>query len=232
MLPRGGILLLRAVVQQPHIVVAQLRLRCLPFLSLSQNKLPHTSSITFSSSATKRQQLKPREDTGGQIELSKGQKAKEGAKTATYSLVIIAGLGAIGTVFYTLFRELFSSNSPNSLFDKAVADCLAHDKLLDMLGEPVKAFGEENRRHRRTHRKEQHYIDPQGRKGVRMQFYLQGVRNKGTVTLDAREDSGGKMQTRYLIVEVDDLLRNTVVVVDNRGAMWTQGAALGDGGST
>ena len=91
------------------------------------------------------------------------------------------------------FRELFSSNSPNSLFDKAVADCLAHDKLLDMLGEPVKAFGklivveirrfqstlcsgEENRRHRRTHRKEQHYIDPQGRKGVRMQFYLQGVR--------------------------------------------------------
>ena len=45
-----------------------------------------------------------REDTGGQIELSKGQKAKEGAKTATYSLVIIAGLGAIGTVFYTLFR--------------------------------------------------------------------------------------------------------------------------------
>ena len=39
------------------------------------------------------------------------------------------------------FRELFSSNSPNSLFDKAVADCLAHDKLLDMLGEPVKAFG-------------------------------------------------------------------------------------------
>ena len=40
-----------------------------------------------------------------------------------------------------IFRELFSSNSPNSLFDKAVADCLAHDKLLDMLGEPVKAFG-------------------------------------------------------------------------------------------
>ena len=32
--------------------------------------------------------------------------------------------------------------------------------------------------------------------------FLSQVRNKGTVTLDAREDSGGKMQTRYLIVEV------------------------------
>ena len=55
------------------------------------------------------------------------------------------------------------------------------------------------------------------------------------------------MQTRFLVVEVnnpgftnlvslgefdffpqiDNLLRNTVVVVDNRGALWTEGAALG-----
>ena len=54
------------------------------------------------------------------------------------------------------------------------------------------------------------------------------------------------MQTRFLVVEVtklsvttlltyehssfsqiDNMLRNTVVVVDNRGALWTQGAALG-----
>ena len=39
-------------------------------------------------------------------------------------------------------RELFSSNSANSLYDKAVADCLAHEKLVDLLGEPIKAFGE------------------------------------------------------------------------------------------
>merc|ERR1712032_1658826 len=153
-------------------------------------------------------------ESGGQMELSRGEKAKEGAKTASYSLVILAGLGMCATVFYTVFRELFSSNSANSLYDKAVADCLAHEKLADLLGEPVKAFGEENRRHRRTHVAQKHYVDPQGRKGVRLQFYLQGViiarigigislfvskvRNKGTVQLDAREDSGGRMQTRFL----------------------------------
>ena len=81
--------------------------------------------------------------------------------------------------------------------------------------------GEENRRHRRTHVAQKHYVDPQGRKGVRLQFYLQGViiarigivmslfvskvRNKGTVQLDAREDSGGRMQTRFLVVEVTKL---------------------------
>ena len=95
-------------------------------------------------------------------------------------------------LIYSVVRELFSSNSANSLYDKAVADCLAHEKLADLLGEPVKAFGEltvqlltvslcvmhageENRRHRRTHVAQKHYVDPQGRKGVRLQFYLQGV---------------------------------------------------------
>ena len=50
-----------------------------------------------------------REESGGQMELSRGEKAKEGAKTASYSLVILAGLGMCGTVFYTVFRlELYS----------------------------------------------------------------------------------------------------------------------------
>ena len=44
--------------------------------------------------------------------------------------------------FSHALRELFSSNSANSLYDKAVADCLAHEKLADLLGEPIKAFGE------------------------------------------------------------------------------------------
>ena len=29
--------------------------------------------------------------------------------------------------------------------------CIAHPKVQDMLGEPIKAFGEENRRGRRRH---------------------------------------------------------------------------------
>jgi len=224
MLPRGGIVLLRAVAP-PH---SHLRSSLLPF-SIPQIHicLAHAPLLQFSSTASTRQQLKPREESGGQMEVSRGEKAKEGAKTASYSLVILAGLGMCGTVFYTVFRELFSSNSANSLYDKAVADCLAHEKLADLLGEPIKAFGEENRRHRRTHVAKKHYVDPQGRAGVRIQFYLQGVRNKGTAQLDAREDSGGRMQTRFLVVEIDNLLRNTVVVVDNRGALWTEGAALG-----
>jgi len=164
------------------------------------------------------QQLKPREPDrgGGQLAPSMGEKAKDTAKTASYSLVILAGLGLVGTVLYTVGRELFSSNSANSLYDKAVADCLANDKVTDMLGEPIKAFGEETRRGRRTHVAQAPYVDPQGRKGIRLKFHLQGLRNRGTGQLDCREDSSGKMQTRFLVVEVENMLRNTIVVQDNR----------------
>ena len=31
------------------------------------------------------------------------------------------------------------------------------------------------------------YVDEQGRRGIRIQFYLQGVRKRGTAQLDARE---------------------------------------------
>ena len=67
------------------------------------------------------------------------------------------------------------------------------------------------------------YSDPGGRRGVRIHFYLQGVRKQfggllmqeylvklllpqakrgGTVFLDAKEDSEGKMQTCHLVVQV------------------------------
>ena len=35
-----------------------------------------------------------------------------------------------------------------ALYDRAVSECLAHEKLVDALGEPIKAFGEESRRGR------------------------------------------------------------------------------------
>ena len=42
--------------------------------------------------------------------------AKENVKTASYGGVILAGIGVLGLVLYNLWDELFSGNSPNSLF--------------------------------------------------------------------------------------------------------------------
>ena len=127
-----------------------------------------------------------------------------------------------------------------ALVDKAVADCLAHERLTNILGKPIKAFGElivkmltlqwsscilraGLKGGSRFSIPAKQNIDSEGRKGVRIHFYLQGVRKQlgelliqeypvklfvsqskrgGTVFLDAKEDSEGKMQTCHLVVQV------------------------------
>lgn len=65
--------------------------------------------------------------------------------------VIIAGVGVTGIMFYAIFRELFSSKSPNSVYSKALDRCMQDPKIQDALGLPIKAYGEETRRGRRGH---------------------------------------------------------------------------------
>ena len=60
------------------------------------------------------------------------------------------------------------------------------------------------------------YTDSDGKKGMRVQFYLQGSRNRAVVQVDAKEDDAGVMVTKYIVVQVEDWLRNTVVVEDTR----------------
>lgn len=52
-----------------------------------------------------------------------GEKIKETTKTVSYTGVILAGIGFTGVIFYYVFRELFSSNSPNSIYSAALEKC-------------------------------------------------------------------------------------------------------------
>lgn len=56
----------------------------------------------------------------------------------------------------------------------------------DALGYPIKAYGEESRRRRRTHIAHQEYLK-EGRKYMRLTFHIQGIRNKATVQCDMRQ---------------------------------------------
>ena len=145
-----------------------------------------------------------------------GQKAKENVKTASYGMVIVVGVGVTCYVLYTVLKELFTGDSPTALFQMASEKCVEHPQVQDLLGEPIKAFGEETRRGRRRHVTSLEYVDENGKKGIRVQFYLQGLRKRGTAQIDAREGEDGHFKTRYIIVTADDLLRTSVVVEDNR----------------
>lgn len=117
-----------------------------------------------------------------------GEKVKETTKTASYLGIILIGVGITATLFYAVFNELFSGKSPNNVYTKAMKRCLQDYRVEDKLGAPITAFGEETRRGRRQHVNHLLY-EKDGIKYLRMKFYLQGTRNKGTVQLDMAEVS-------------------------------------------
>lgn len=54
-------------------------------------------------------------------------------------------------MFYAILSELFSGKSPNSVYTEALKLCRNDQKLADILGEPIKGYGELSSRGRRRH---------------------------------------------------------------------------------
>ena len=57
-----------------------------------------------------------------------GEKIKENTKTASYMGIILLGVGVTGIMFFAILRVLFSSNSPNSIYTKAL-DVVANVRI-------------------------------------------------------------------------------------------------------
>ena len=87
----------------------------------------------------------------------RGRWARDRAKDAGYSAIVVVGYSILAAIVYNLYRlyllllllpvnylirNLFSSDGTTVLYGKAVADCLANEKLTKILGKPVKTFGE------------------------------------------------------------------------------------------
>uniref|UniRef100_A0A0K2TEQ8 Mitochondrial import inner membrane translocase subunit Tim21 n=1 Tax=Lepeophtheirus salmonis TaxID=72036 RepID=A0A0K2TEQ8_LEPSM len=141
--------------------------------------------------------------------------AKENARYVGYGSIVLLGIGVTGALLYTLGTELFSTDSPIVIYQTTSDRCMAHPKVQDLLGMPIKSFGEETRRGRRRHVASYKYTDAEGRGGMRIKYYLQGIRNRGIVQVDARDDGSGTLKVRFIIVTTDDMLQRSVVVEDN-----------------
>uniref|UniRef100_A0AAG5DJJ5 Mitochondrial import inner membrane translocase subunit Tim21 n=1 Tax=Anopheles atroparvus TaxID=41427 RepID=A0AAG5DJJ5_ANOAO len=144
-----------------------------------------------------------------------GERVKENTKTASYMGVILLGVGVTGILFYVVFWELFSSNSPNNIYSEALERVKEEARVKDALGAPIKGYGEESRRGRRTHVAHTKYVKD-GVEYIRMQFYIQGFRNRATVHLEKRKTDSGSYDYRYLFVQLDHNPYNPIILEDNR----------------
>uniref|UniRef100_U5EF33 Mitochondrial import inner membrane translocase subunit Tim21 n=1 Tax=Corethrella appendiculata TaxID=1370023 RepID=U5EF33_9DIPT len=201
------------VAKQPNYLINLLRSRLSPkTLSTSQVLLRYYAD----KSHTQQSLSKSEERTDISTDVRPlGERVKENTKTASYMGVIVLGIGVTGIMFYAIFRELFSSNSPQNIYSEALDRCANDPRVQDSLGAPIKGFGEETRRRRRTHVAHSTY-EKNGILYLRMQFYIQGIRNKGTVHLEMKQNNSGKFEYRYLFVQLDYYPHTTIILEDNR----------------
>lgn len=146
------------------------------------------------------------------------QRVKEAGRDFTYLIVVLIGISITGGLFYVIFKELFSSSSPNKIYGKALDRCRSHPEVVSVFGEPLKGYGEMTRHGRRQHVSFVEY-KKDGLKHMRVKFYIQGSEpgKQGTVHLEVRENpENGEYDFRYIFVEVDSYPGRTIIIEDNR----------------
>ncbi|KAG5444090.1 Mitochondrial import inner membrane translocase subunit Tim21 [Clonorchis sinensis] len=173
-------------------------------------RLSHSQSSASQSSSVVKKQPSHADDLPS---TKVSQKVKEAAKDVGYGSVIVGGLMLTGVILYVMLRELFSSKSPNGVYNAAFKLCKDDVRVQDLLGSNIKAHGEANQRGRRRHTAHQSWYDDQKRLHMAMKFYLKGTLGSGVVHLEVYENDAKDFEYRYLIVESEGGFSKKQVIV-------------------
>ncbi|KFO78647.1 Mitochondrial import inner membrane translocase subunit Tim21, partial [Cuculus canorus] len=163
-------------------------------------------------------QVSVQSDQRGETVLSAAQKVKEAGRDFTYFIVVLAGIGVTGGLFYVIFKELFSSSSPSKIYGDALEKCRSHPEVIGVFGESIKGYGEATRRGRRQLVSHIEFVK-EGLKHMRLKFYIEGSESgkRGTVHVEVKENpEKGRFEVRYIFVDIDTYPRRTIVIEDNR----------------
>uniref|UniRef100_A0A8C9Q9Q3 Mitochondrial import inner membrane translocase subunit Tim21 n=1 Tax=Spermophilus dauricus TaxID=99837 RepID=A0A8C9Q9Q3_SPEDA len=81
----------------------------------------------------RRKQVSVHRDPRAETAVSTSQKVKEAGRDFTYLVIVVIGIGITGGLFYTIFRELFSSSSPSKVYGKALEKCRSHPEVSSLM---------------------------------------------------------------------------------------------------
>ncbi|CAF0831094.1 unnamed protein product [Brachionus calyciflorus] len=129
------------------------------------------------------------------------KRAKQAAKDVGNGIILLGGAGLLVGIFYFLFSELFSRESPSGIYDESSKICLNNPKVQDALGHPIKVHAESGGR-RVFQIKHKLYMD-EGQIFLILNYYLEGPRNKGDVFVKCKKnDKTGKFEYEHIIVKL------------------------------
>ncbi|KAL1809240.1 probable mitochondrial import inner membrane translocase subunit TIM21 [Daucus carota subsp. sativus] len=124
---------------------------------------------------------------------------------ASYSLVILAGLGIAAAAAYGVFSELIFSPKEYKVFGMALKRVQNDSQVSVRIGSPVTGYGQDSRnraaRQRIPHRI---WTDEDGVEHVEVNFFVRGPHGYGKVFTEMFKDKEEKQwKFTYMIVEID-----------------------------
>ncbi|XP_006649756.1 probable mitochondrial import inner membrane translocase subunit TIM21 [Oryza brachyantha] len=126
------------------------------------------------------------------------------AEGASYSLVIVAGLGIAALAGYAVFKELIFEPKEYKIFGKALARVQNDSQVTAKIGYPVTGYGNESRnRAARQRIPNKIWTDEEGVEHVEVNFYIRGPHGAGKVYSEMFKDNNDRnWKFTYLIVEI------------------------------
>ncbi|KAJ8448350.1 hypothetical protein Cgig2_021978 [Carnegiea gigantea] len=123
---------------------------------------------------------------------------------ASYSIVILAGLGIAGAAAYAVFKELIFEPKEYKVFSKALERIQNDSEVRVRIGSPIKGYGQESRnraaRQRIPHRV---WTDEDGVEHIEVNFYIRGPHGGGKVYCEMFKDKAeNQWKYMYLIVDI------------------------------
>lgn len=127
------------------------------------------------------------------------------AEGASYSLIILAGLGVAGLAAYAVFKELIFEPKEYKIFGKALERVQNDSQVRVRIGSPVTGYGQESRnRAARQRIPNRTWTDEDGIERVEVNFHIRGPHGHGKVFTEMFKDKTDKQwKFTYLIVEIN-----------------------------
>ncbi|KAI3458468.1 hypothetical protein Pfo_015131 [Paulownia fortunei] len=163
-----------------------------------------TSESTQRSSSEKRKDVSKVEDPFDAPTYNIPEKPVTFTEGASYSVVILAGLGIAAAAGYAVFKELIFEPKEYKIFGKALERIQNDSQVRVRIGSPITGYGQESRnRAARQRIPNRMWTDEDGNEHVEVNFYIRGPHGAGKVGAEMFKDKiDKKWKFIYLIVEI------------------------------
>ncbi|KAJ7977137.1 Ribosomal protein L15 [Quillaja saponaria] len=184
-------------------------------LFYSEDNVPKNVLILFRKNTSKtKKDISTVDDPFDPLTYNIPEKPVTFAEGASYTVIILAGLGIAAAAGYAVFKELIFEPKEYKIFGKALKRIQDDGQVRVRIGSPITGYGQESRnRAARQRIPSRIWTDEDGIEHVEVNFYIRGPQGSGKVFSEMFKDKVDKQwKFTYLIVEIRSPVQKQLIL--------------------